>query len=265
MRRVASSARRNRARILLMAAEAFGLFSLDSIGDNASHDSNPCRHLIPSVDVSYNSLVHASNSSSRSVWQYASGCVDASICTGMVTSSNVAEGFVCFSKPDGDTRVTVRNDAYCCVPFSTPRLMSNRDAMMYCVEKCKGVDGTPKSGHPDSEWIRMRFAWEAKAFQTTTVDVEPPSLWGVNCSLELSTSSTLRVLTRTGARAGIFCLLLRLRRERVLMRRSPSSRNGRVKSECRDFLQCACIQRSCPCRPWNPVRTVHSNLRLFTC
>lgn len=174
--RVAAAARRNRARILSSVADALQFFSLDSIGDHAGPVGCEYRTAIPSIDVTYNSLTHVC-SEPRSTWQYASGCVDASVSTGMVISSNVSEGFVAFASPNGDTRVSVRNDAHCCVPFSTPRLMTTRDAMLYAVDQHKKARKEGSVAHPDSEWLRLRFIWTSKQFEKH-VDIEPPSLWG---------------------------------------------------------------------------------------
>ncbi len=176
MRRVAAAARRNRARVLSTVAETLQFFSLDSIGDNAGPVGAGYRNSIPSVDVSYNSLVRV-DGSGRSVWQYAAGCVDSSLSQGMVTSSNVAEGFVAFAHSSGDTRVNVRNEAYCCVPFSTPRLKNTRDSMLNAVDQHKDAAKSKQEAHPDAQWIRERFSWTSKVFPNH-VDIEPPSLWG---------------------------------------------------------------------------------------
>jgi hypothetical protein len=111
------------------------------------------------------------------VWQYAAGCVDSSLSQGVLTSSNVAEGFVAFASSNGDTRVHIYNDAHSCTPFSTPRLMSTRDSMLYIVEKHKRTANANENTHPDHEWIRDRFSWTSKDFGTN-VDIEPPCLWG---------------------------------------------------------------------------------------
>lgn len=177
LRRVASASRRNRARILAVAAEALGLYGLDTIGDNASPPSHPYRMAIPQIDVVYNSIAKVDGQSSLlSIWQYASGCVDAAASPGMATSSNVAEGFIAFTTSSGEHRIHLRNDAYCCLPFCTPRTMSNRDAVFKAVEAHKtGGD----RAHPDQEWISSRFGWKSKSFsQAGDPVLEPPCIWG---------------------------------------------------------------------------------------
>ena len=178
MRRVSTAARRNRGRIIAKMAETLQFFCVDTIGDNAGPVGGGYRTAIPSIDATYNTLTNVSETESdRSVWQYAAGCVDSSLSQGVLTSSNVAEGFVAFASSNGDTRVHIYNDAHSCTPFSTPRLMSTRDSMLYIVEKHKRTANANENTHPDHEWIRDRFSWTSKDFGTN-VDIEPPCLWG---------------------------------------------------------------------------------------
>lgn len=178
LRRVANAAKRNRGRILTMAADALGFFGVDTIGDNASPLKSPYRIAIPSIDVCYNSLTSVDVSGGRHVWQYASGCVDTALSQGVLVSSNVAEGFVAFKGVNGESRVSIRNDAYSCVPFSTPRLASNRDVVFRAVDAHKRVKKSEDTkAHPDHDWITRRFSWHPKEFDAR-VDIEPPCIWG---------------------------------------------------------------------------------------
>jgi hypothetical protein len=178
LRRVSLAAKRNRCRILTMAAEALGLYgSVDTIGDNASPSCSPYRIAVPAVDVCYNSLTNVDVSGGRTVWQYSSGCVDTALSQGLITSSNVAEGFVMFTGANGDHRVSVRNDAYCCIPFGTERLMNNRDTVFKAVDAHKAAKRSGGKAHPDHDWVSKRFSWSAKAFPGN-VDIEPPCVWG---------------------------------------------------------------------------------------
>ena len=173
LRRVHSAAKRNRARILLMAAEAMGLYGLDSIGDNACPVGAGYRLAIPFTDTSQNSLTRVDSAhASRTVWQYCAGCVDGSIANGLVTSSNIAEGFLMFLGQQGE-RIQLKNEAHSCLPFGTPRLLSNRDAVFRAVEQHK----RSRVPHPDAAWIESHFGWKAKDFGNG-VDLEPPCLWG---------------------------------------------------------------------------------------
>jgi hypothetical protein len=175
LRRVASAAKRNRARILLQAAEALGFFGIGTLGDNASPSTAPHRVAIPDIDCSFNTLMRDENSP-RPVWQYAAGACDAHFSRGMVTSSNASEGFVAFVGPSGE-RFALKNDAHSCLPFSTGRLLSNRDAVFRAVDAHKAVAETRGVAHPDKDWVRSRFAWKSKDFGGS-VDLEPPALWG---------------------------------------------------------------------------------------
>ena len=181
LRRVAVAAKRNRGRILTMAAEALGFYGIDTIGDNASPVGTPYRLAIPQIDVCYNSLAKVDTGSAvRSTWQYASGCVDAAVSPGMVTSSNVAEGFVAFTTHSGEPRIHLRNEAHCCLPFCTPRIMSNRDAVFKAVDAHKAAKRSGIAAHPDHDWTVQRFGWNSKTFGdgASRVDVEPPCIWG---------------------------------------------------------------------------------------
>lgn len=176
LRRVASAAKRNRSRILLLAAEALGFYGIDTLGDNASPSKAPHRVAIPQIDSAYNTLIKPESSSMRSVWQYASGACDAAASQGMVVSSNVAEGFVAFVSSTGE-RLMLKNEAHSCLPFSTPRILSNRDAVFNAVDKHKDARKSKANPHPDHDWVSSRFAWHSKDFGNG-VDIEPPCIWG---------------------------------------------------------------------------------------
>ena len=183
LRRVSLAAQRNRQRILLMAAEALGFHALDTIGDQASSPGDPQRGVITTLDVTYNSLRKVEGLSGRSIWQYAAGCVDAALSQGLITSSNVAEGFVAFTNSQDEFRIALRNDAYNCLPFTTPRLSSNREVATKAAaeHKKERLKGRGKA-HPDHDWVHQRFAWTSKDFNQGTLNMEPVSLWGSHAS-----------------------------------------------------------------------------------
>ena len=138
----------------------------------------------------------------RSVWQYASGCVDSAAGLGVIVASNATDGFVAFSDANEDTfRVQVRNHALGCVPFASERLLSNRDAAI-CAARAhkKGIyEGT--AAHPDHAWVRERFLWtDADAPDGRTPTVEPPPLWGAFAS-ETFVATWGRELGVSGCRA----------------------------------------------------------------
>ena len=206
LRRVSVAAKRNRCQLLNLAANALGCHSIDTIGDNASPLSNPYRIAIPAIDCSYNAIVH-SDVGGKSIWQYTSGCSESSISLGCLTSSNVAEGFIAFTKPNGDLRFSVRNGAYGAIPFSSTRLSVNRDIVFKATDEHRKVKSVNQQcAHPDKQWISTHFAWHSKRFVDsgeTQVDIEPPGLWGTHSSeqfvsewsreLGLSRATTLRL------------------------------------------------------------------------
>tara|TARA_B110001452_G_scaffold265623_1_gene270650 strand:+ start:6622 stop:7929 length:1308 start_codon:yes stop_codon:yes gene_type:complete len=179
LRRVSVAAKRNRCRILNIAAQSLGFVCVDTIGDNASPLSSPYRVAIPAIDCCYNALVKVDNGA-RSTWQYTSGCVESSVSLGAITSSNVAEGFVAFTTSTGDLRYAVRNDAHGVIPFSTQRILSNRDAIFKATEEHKKSKGVRQRAHPDHDWVSSHFGWHSKSFDGTPegVDIEPHGVWG---------------------------------------------------------------------------------------
>lgn len=176
LRRVASAAKRNRSRLLLLAAECLGFHGCDTIGDNAGPVGGGYRLAIPFIDCCYNSLARVDDAlGARSMWQYAAGASDGASSGGVVASSNVAEGFLMFLGAHGE-RWQVKNDAHGCIPFGATRLLSNRDAVFRAVEEHKRARKRGTRAHPDAAWIESRFSWKSKDFGG--VDLEPPALWG---------------------------------------------------------------------------------------
>ena len=180
LRRVQKAARRNRTRLLSQAAEQLGFFTIDSVPDEASSPAQAARCAITDLDCSYNSL-RKLEGAARSTWLYASGCCDTSLCQGLVTSSNLAEGFIAFATSEGSFKVGLRNDAVSCFPFCTPRLKSTRDLATLTAEQTKKARAAGVAAHPDHAWLRDRFAWKNKKL-AHDVDLEPPALWGSHSS-----------------------------------------------------------------------------------
>lgn len=183
LRRVSMASERNRARILAMAAEAMGFaHGLDTISDNAASHSAPHRGCIPTVSVTYNSLRKV-DGVPRSVWQYSSGCTDALLSQGLMSSSNLAEGFMAFTSSNDEFRVNLRNDAHNTLPFVTTRLQTTRDLVVKIADKHKLQIG---AAHPDHEFVKERFAWKAKVISGDSNGhagrIEPPALWGSHAS-----------------------------------------------------------------------------------
>jgi hypothetical protein len=171
LRRVTTASRRNRARILLLAAESIGFHTVDTLSDNAAAPDAPHRMAITMLDITTNSI-RKDESATRSVWTYAAGCVDGVLSHGIVTCSNVAEGFVAFTSSEDDFKISLRNEASNCIPFSTKRLATTREIAMKAAEAHK-----KREAHPDHEFIQERFVWKSKNVGQP-VDIEPACLWG---------------------------------------------------------------------------------------
>ena len=181
LRRVSLAAQRNRQRILLLAAEALGFHTIDTISDNACSPNSPSRGAITVMDVTYNSLRRVEGTS-RSTWQYAAGCADSALSQGMLTSSNLAEGFIAFMSSNYEYRVNVRNEAHNCLPFATPRLATTRELAMKAASAHKAaVSSGRRSAHPDNGFVTEHFSWKSKEFGHA-VDIEPSGLWGSHAS-----------------------------------------------------------------------------------
>ena len=173
LRRVSMAAQRNRGRILCLAAEALGFHTIDTISDNASPTSNQYRVVVTQLNVHTNVLRKVEESARSGAYHYAAGCIDVQTSQGLISSSNVAEGFVLFTDSEGNYRINLKNGAHNTVPFATVRLQNNRDIVMSAADQYKRSKAT--SPHPDAQWIRERFAWKGKDFG---FDMEPPPLWG---------------------------------------------------------------------------------------
>lgn len=183
LRRVSLAAQRNRHRILTIAAEVIGFYAVDTIGDNAASPMHPYRGAVTLIDVVTNSLRKDESVTKNSVWQYSAGCIDGQVSNGLITASNVAEGFVAFTNSQDEFRLMLRNGANNCLPYSTIRLKSNRAAASDIAQKHKDarLKGKVKA-HPDHDWVRERFAWTSKDFGNPDLQLEPVSVWGTHAS-----------------------------------------------------------------------------------
>lgn len=169
LRRVSTAGSRNRARILLKAAEILGFNFVSSIGDQAS--GSRLRGAVPTIDVNTNTLRNElTGTTSR--WIYSTG-IDCSANQGVITSSNVADGFVVFLSGTGG-KLLVRNDAMSSVPFGSTRLRSGRDMATLVLERTKAAAAT----HVDHEFVNERFSWKNRDFGEGSETVIPFCLHG---------------------------------------------------------------------------------------
>jgi hypothetical protein len=176
LRRVSSAAHRNRCRILCLAADALG-FHIDTLVDNACCESVSKRLAVATLSVTTNSITKNCQGGGGT-YRYFSGAVDTSLSTGVVSCSNVTEGFLIFVDENGSSKINVKNAAFSGIPFSSQRIKSNKEAVMEAAEKLKAqrsVDSTTISAHPDSDWISKRFGWKGRDFG---IHLEPPPLLG---------------------------------------------------------------------------------------
>ena len=133
------------------------------------------------MDVTYNCLRKV-DGAARSTWQYSAGCVDAQISQGLMTSSNLAEGFIAFTSSTDDFRVQVRNEAHNTIPFVTQRINTTREIATQTADQHKNAltRGDNAAAHPDAAFVAEHFAWKSKPIEPTGIasKIEPPSLWG---------------------------------------------------------------------------------------
>jgi len=190
LRRVAQAGRRNRARLLLTAANVLGIAqSIDSVIDHASALSSggTMKQAILHIDVHCNTLAPIKGQS-RTDWVYYAGCIATGSAQGLICANTANLGFVMLHTADAEgsgsmmSGVLVSNDAHNAIPFGTPRLASTNDVLhMACTNE-----------HPDAFWLAQRFAWKnvasrfanvreaEKLFASRVAHVEPPQLWGTH-------------------------------------------------------------------------------------
>ena len=158
LRRVATASKRNRARILVLAAEALGFYSIDSVGDNSSPLAlTQYRLAITDIAVTTNVLRRLEEHGRSHLFHYASGCIDCEVSSGIIAPSNPAEGFVVFSGAEGNLKLAVKNEAFSSVPYASTRLCNNREMVM-----AVAADMKAKRNHPDEKWLKERFSWKSK-------------------------------------------------------------------------------------------------------
>jgi hypothetical protein len=194
LRRAQRAAERNRGRVLALVADALGLGNcVVTVPDLAAVASHPRRLVVCAWNVSYSTL-RREQTSTGTWWVHASGCVDGTLNCDVLSSSNVSEGFVLFGRPEKGRDTGVHNTAWNCVPFGSPRLLTDAKVLERAAEAhaaalvAAGESGSPARparayrqpnarAHPDFEWIAERFGWVDEHASSTPV-IEPPVLWG---------------------------------------------------------------------------------------
>ena len=139
------------------------------------------------LNVHTNVLREVQPVNGRPMWQYAAGCVDATVSQGLVAASNPQEGFVLLTDTNGGFKLSLRNTAMNCLPFASARIATNKDTVMRAADAHKRAFETGAEAHPDAAWVRDRFGWK-DALGVTAVHFEPPALWGTYASEEFVTA-----------------------------------------------------------------------------
>ena len=176
LRRVTRAGSRNRSRILMLASEALGAPMIDSVPDQSS--CGRYRAAVTTVDVNVNVLRKVDERKDAKQFQYNTG-VDAAVSQGLLSMSNLTDGVVLFLSENGDVRQSLRNEAHAALPFSSARLVSDRDLIASIAKEHKtAAKQAGVQANIDSAFIRDRFAWTNRQFSSTDADIEPLALWG---------------------------------------------------------------------------------------
>jgi hypothetical protein len=177
LRRVSRAGSRNRSRILMLASDALGAPHVDSVPDQSS--AGRYRAAVTAVDVGVNVLRKVEERKESKQFQYSTG-VDATVSQGLLAMSNLADGVVLFLSENGDVRQNLRNEAYSSLPFSSPRLVSDRDLTAAVVKEYKAAAKKGDSSHAnvDHAFLRDRFTWKNRQFSPADANIEPLALWG---------------------------------------------------------------------------------------
>jgi hypothetical protein len=175
LRRVSRAGSRNRSRILMLASDALGAPMIDSVPDQSS--CGRYRAAVTAVDVGVNMLRKVEDRKDAKQYQYSTG-VDATVSQGLLAMSNLADGVVLFLSENGEMRQTLRNEAYSSLPFSSPRIVSDRDLTVAVVKEYKAAAKRNEPANLDHAFIRDRFTWKNRQFSPADADIEPLALWG---------------------------------------------------------------------------------------
>ena len=175
LRRVTRAGSCNRSRVLMLASDALGAPMIDSVPDQSS--CGRYRAAVTAVDVGVNVLRKVDERKDAKQYQYSTG-VDATVSQGLLAMSNLADGVVLFLSENGDVRQNLRNEAYSSLPFSSPRLVSDRDLTSLVVKAHKAALAQGGRANIDHAFIADHFAWRNRKFNPTDADIEPLALWG---------------------------------------------------------------------------------------
>lgn len=210
IRRLHQVARRNRCRILYMAAKFLKIENeVSSTSDHTAHDDDyAMRVVVPEFDV-HSNLLHHDDMDATQPWFYYAGAVDGHMSQGVISVSNVADGFILFRKTvDGELGAQVRNGLFNAIPFGSKRITSVLDTYTSVLKKLNGNE----LQHPDAKWIAHRFAWMGldESRDKDIVNAHPAPLWGSHERLTWSIhpSAQLNLHEFEPARLQPFCVAI---------------------------------------------------------
>ena len=149
----------------MLASEALGAPMIDSVPDQSS--CGRYRAAVTAVDVGVNVLRKVEERKESKQFQYSTG-VDATVSQGLLAMSNLSDGVVLFLSENGEVRQTLRNEAYSSLPFSSPRLVSDRDLTAAVVKEYKAAAKRGEQANLDHAFLRDRFTWKNRQFSPTT-------------------------------------------------------------------------------------------------
>lgn len=198
LQRVYSAGRRNRARIIMRAAEVLGLApDVESAPDHACcEDASGQQVAILLADAVTNVLERVPTvvgGGDESKWRYYAGCVAPTQSQAFVGCSSVTEGMVLFVDPGKESNpVRIANQAHGSAPFGSRRRLSTYDAVRAAADAHHLATVEPSERvHPDGAWVEKHFSWQApRPPRRATAEaialagrIEPPQLWGTHRSL----------------------------------------------------------------------------------
>ena len=173
--RVSMASKRNRRRLLAIAAEALGLTDVNTVSDFMAVSGSPYMLAVPDYEVESNTLEQCESvGGAEGAWAYGAGCIDSTRSKGMIVCKNVADGFSILREREEGSAVAI-NRLYNFIPFGTRRVLRNRDAIAQAVQQHLR---DPENPHPDQRWLDERFGWKSKQLGEKSQRIAPPTLWG---------------------------------------------------------------------------------------
>ena len=175
LRRVSRAGSRNRARIIGEAAAALEI-DLDTSPDQSSKGL----YRLPALQVDVHSNTIRPVVVGEKAFYQTGSCLDAVLSKGLLTHSNLSDGMRLFVGASGDLRVTLRNEAWSCLPLATPRL---KDAQAIIGEvinshRRQGLKSGDAGAHPDHAFIADKFVWRNRLHSGKGGNFAPLALWG---------------------------------------------------------------------------------------